>query len=457
MQHILLKKFNVFSFITITFFCTSCANIIPPSGGPRDSLPPILMESLPKDSTINFNSKKITLTFDEFVEVKEVLQNVIINPTLTNQPNIDYKLKNVFITFKDSLKPNTTYSINFGNSIKDVNEGNIARNKTYVFSTGKTIDKNIIKGTVIVAKDGSVDSTLIAVLHNNLNDTAIYKLLPQYTSKLNGQGEFIFHNLPDTTFNLFIIPNGFIKKYTDSTKLFGFENKPIKAQTESDNNVIYVFKEKEEEPKKPSIKSSEKIKFSLQTNIVNGRFDVLDSSLIIISNKAIKKIDSSSISILDSNYKSISPLTFNYDSVDMKIKIDFVKNFSTKYYLIVNKTLLIDSISKSAQIIDTTAFVTFREVDYGKLKLRCNKTISNEVLVIYKDDLLIKSLPITKEMVIDVFKPGEYTLRVLYDENKNGFWDTGNYKSKKQPEKFITLKTKLLVRAKWDNELEISW
>ena len=96
--------------------------------------------AFPKDSSINFNSKKITLTFDEYVEAREMQQNLLVNPVPVNQPIVDYKLRNVYVTLKDSLEPNTTYTINFGNAIKDVNEGNIAKNHSYIFSTGKTID-----------------------------------------------------------------------------------------------------------------------------------------------------------------------------------------------------------------------------------------------------------------------------------------------------------------------------
>ena len=109
------------------FLFSSCANIIPPSGGDRDSLPPVLISALPKDSAVNVFPKLITLTFDEFVTLQDINSNLIVSPTLKNIPSTDYKLRNVTIKFKDSLEANTTYSLNFGNSIKDVNEGNILK------------------------------------------------------------------------------------------------------------------------------------------------------------------------------------------------------------------------------------------------------------------------------------------------------------------------------------------
>src|SRR5436305_12102318 len=144
----IMKKLSIVYFLLI--ICISlisltigsgCANIIPPTGGPKDSLPPVLVSSVPKDSTTNFNAHKIVLTFDEYVELDQNLtQDFIVSPNPENIPLVENKLRTVTIKLKDSLKPNTTYSLDFGNSLKDVNEGNILRNFTYVFSTGKDID-----------------------------------------------------------------------------------------------------------------------------------------------------------------------------------------------------------------------------------------------------------------------------------------------------------------------------
>ena len=102
---------------------TGCANIIPPTGGARDSLPPFLVTALPKDSTLNFNEKKIVLTFNEYVQLdNNINENIVVSPNPDNQPILENKLRTVTVKLKDSLKPNTTYAINFGNGIQDVNE-----------------------------------------------------------------------------------------------------------------------------------------------------------------------------------------------------------------------------------------------------------------------------------------------------------------------------------------------
>lgn len=452
----------VLFFATALFF-SSCANIIPPSGGAKDTLAPILIAALPKDSTINFNAKKITLTFNEYIETRDVQQNVVVNPLPKNQPTIEYKLHNVFVTLKDSLEPNTTYTINFGNAIKDVNEGNPASNKTYTFSTGNTIDNNTITGNVILAQDGKIDSNLVAILHPNLNDTAVIKLKPKYLVKLDGKGFFKFTNLPNATYNLFILPNDYSKKYDDSTKLFAFLNKPI-TTTDSVNNVtLYAYreaeiKEKNNTQQQGNTKNKEVPKLKVTTNIVNNKYDILDTTLSISFTKKIivKNIDS--IQLLDTNYKKIADYKIAFDSINSTINIKNNFTLSSNYILVVGKNAIADTMSVMLSKADTTSFTTLAETDYGNIKIRCNQKTGNAVLQVISNGKLFASLPFTNNQIVKkLFKPGEYELRILIDENNNTIWDAGNYNQKKQPEKVIALTTKLLVKANWDNEIEINW
>ena len=181
--------------LLISLYLTGCANIIPPGGGPRDSLPPKLVVALPKDSATNVRTKNFMLSFDEYVTLQGIQENLIVSPTVKNTPLIDYKLKNVTIKFKDSLEENTTYTLDFGKAVVDVNESNMAKGFRYIFSTGDKIDNGSYNGRVIIAASGKVDSTLIVVLHNNLNDTSVYKNMPRYYTRVDGKGDFRFTNL----------------------------------------------------------------------------------------------------------------------------------------------------------------------------------------------------------------------------------------------------------------------
>ena len=449
--------------VVIANFATSCANIIPPSGGPRDSLPPNLVMAFPKDSSINFNSKKITLTFDEYVEAREMQQNLLVNPLPTNLPVVDYKLRNVYVTLKDSLEPNTTYTINFGSAIKDVNEGNIAKNKTYIFSTGKTIDHYSVKGKVILAKDGKVDSTLTVVLHTNLNDSAVAKLRPRYLTKLDGAGKFSFTNLPKATYNIFVLPNDYSKKYDDTTKLFAFVNEPINTTDSTANYSLYAYREAEPATNTTAPQSSEgkekgdkKLRYT--TSLVNNRYDVLDSSFQIIFNRKVVLKSKNAIQFLDSSFNPVKETIMSFDSTDTHLTIKTKVSLDTKYYLLLSKDSIADSTGVTLTKNDTIKFVSFGENDYGKIKIRCNQPAKNAVLQVLKDGKIQNSFAIvSKEIKQDFFKPGEYELRVLIDENNNGIWDVGNYKQKRQPEKVMPVKTKLLVKAKWDNEMDLTW
>lgn len=447
--------FSAFA-IAYCFTLVGCANIIPPSGGARDSLPPVLIMALPKDSATNVATNKFTLTFSEFVEVKDVQQNLVVNPLPNNMPEVDYKLRNVLIKWKDSLQANTTYTINFGNSIKDVNEGNPAKNFTYIFSTGKQIDEGSLKGTITIAKDGSIDSSLIVVLHPNLSDTAITKLKPKYMSKLNGIGEYQFTNLANGNYNVYALSSSFTKTYQDTTELFAFYNSPISISKDSIktlNLLAFIQTEKEAKPLITESKAEKKITYS--PNLFNGKLDVLDSSFKIVFNKKIS-VDSS-LKLTDTNNVTIANYTKLVEGNTLAIGHKFL--FGGVYKLILPKQSIKDSLGTTLPKTDTIIINCMHQKDYGKVKLRLalNPSIRNPLLLMYKDGSLHKSVPIfTKEVSFTYLMPAEYSLFVVEDVNKNGKWDSGNYFKKLQPEKTIPIKKKLPVKANWDNEMEIS-
>ena len=160
-----LYSLLIFSFAYFLAVANSgCGKIGMPTGGPKDSIAPRLVNASPKLKSTNVRGNKITLTFNEYVELREAQTNVLISPYPKKSPSVDYKLRTVTVKLKDTLLPNTTYSINFGNAIVDINEGNPYKNFTYVFSTGNTIDSLMLTGKVLIAETGKADSTLILAL-----------------------------------------------------------------------------------------------------------------------------------------------------------------------------------------------------------------------------------------------------------------------------------------------------
>lgn len=461
------------SLITLSFFFliievsqTGCANIIPPGGGPRDSLPPRLVTALPKDSSFNTQAKKIVLTFDEYVEVKDITENLVVSPLPKNAPFVESKLKTVTIKLKDSLEPNTTYTFDFGNSIKDINEGNPAKNFTYTFSTGNTIDNNSFSGKVILAETGKIDSTLIAVLYKNTNDTAVFKERPRYIAKLNGDGTFRFKNLPKGNFALFAIENDYTKKYDDSTKTFAFADSLISIGSNNKQALLYAYKEvKKTSPTSSSSNNNagkseadkdKRLKYNI--NLETGRQDILKKELQIEFSRKIKNFDSTKLLLCDTNFKRLTDYRIQLDSTKKKLIItkDWVEK--NNFRLILQKEVVTDTTNTTLAKSDTLKFATKNEADYGSVKIRFNNldTAKHPVLLIFKETSLIESIKITqRDFSRKLFNPGEYEIKILFDKNNNCIWDAGNYKQKLQPEIVRQLEKKLSIRANWDNETEI--
>lgn len=181
-------------------------------------------------------------------------------PHFKNIPLIDARLNSIRIRISDTLLENTTYSIQFGNAIKDVNEGNILKNFTYVFSTGDKIDTGKLKGKVRIAQTGRVDSNFIVVLHPASKDSAIFKERPNYYTKLNGKGQFSFNFLPKGDYQIFALPNDYTKRYDDSTKLFAFLDSAVHIETAQDSLQLYVFQGAKKPEKRKTTSSVKTLK-----------------------------------------------------------------------------------------------------------------------------------------------------------------------------------------------------
>ncbi len=446
---------------------SSCANIIPPGGGPRDSLPPRLVMTVPKDSAVNVTSKNITLTFDEYVTLQNAQENLIISPTVEHTPLVDYKLRNVTIKLKDSLEANTTYSFNFGDAIRDVNESNIAQNLTYVFSTGNKVDVNNYSGRVIVAETGKTDSTLLVVLHKNLADTAIVKERPRYYTRLNGKGDFAFRNLPEGRFAVYVIEGqgNYSRRYNDSTRLFAFRNNPVIINGNTIPDTLYAFQEFKPKEKtttssqqRPSPVSKEDKRLKYSTDLENGQQDIL-SPLSFTFNRKLTSFDSTGFILYDTGFQKLSGYGFSLDTSKTKVTLKYKWKENTALRVWIAKTAVADSAGTTLAKADTVRFITKRESDYGSIRIRfSNLDLSkNPVLQIVSGEKIVESVPLTQaDFIRKLFKPGSYDLRILYDANKNGIWDTGHFGTKQQPEIVQRIPRQLNIRGNWDNEVNVS-
>lgn len=187
-----------------------CANIVSPTGGPKDIVPPVVLLATPENQSSNFNEKEIHLTFDEYVTLNNPNNNILISPPLEKNP--DYKLngKSLIIKFKETLKNETTYSINFGESIKDLHEGNIFKDYSYVFSTGENIDSLTLEGKLLQAIDHKPSADYFVMLYCDENDTISldslpYLVKPYYITKSDKEGNFKFSGLKDSDYLIFAL------------------------------------------------------------------------------------------------------------------------------------------------------------------------------------------------------------------------------------------------------------
>lgn len=448
----------------------SCANIIPPGGGPRDSLPPRLVAATPRDSAthVSVNTKILSLTFDEFVTLQSPQQNLIIspNPNTARLPQYESRLRNVTIRLKDTLEANTTYSFNFGEALRDVNEGNIARNLVYVFSTGPSIDYNTYAGKVIVAEKGKPDSTLLVVLHKNLDDSAVKKNNPRYYTRINGKGDFIFRNLPAGTFAAYVVPNNFLKRYDDSTQLFAFRNTPVSIGPFEQKDTFYAFQAAKPTAVtaaatiKPAAGVKEDKRLRYTPDLDNGQQDLLSSFTLSFNHKLVN-FDSSKLVLYDTGYSKISGYHVSLDTGRTKLSIAYNWKEKQGFRLLLDKEFATDSGGTQLTKKDTIRFSTKSENDYGSIRLRFpNLDLSrNPVLQFVQNDKLVESVPLTRnEFQRKRYRPGTYELRILYDTNQNGVWDTGSFwgTKKRQPEIVYLIPKQLAIRANWDNEVDIS-
>lgn len=184
---------------------TSCANQGQLMGGPKDSVPPVLLRTYPPMYSTNVKKKSYTLKFNEFVEIKDPI-NVVVSPPLEQKPDFFQKGKGFKIKFKeDSLKENITYTVSFGDRVVDLNEGNILENFEYVFSTGDRVDSLAIGGKLLNAFNHNPIENTYVVLYNTNEDSIPLKERPLYISKTDKEGIFRIRNIAPASYKIFAL------------------------------------------------------------------------------------------------------------------------------------------------------------------------------------------------------------------------------------------------------------
>lgn len=183
----------------------SCANIGNPSGGPIDKTPPIFMRSNPTPNAVNVKDRKIEIFFDEIVTLKDPSTKIIVSPAQTEMPRMSALGRKVTVELVDSLLPNTTYTIDFSNTIQDNNEGNAIDNFAFAFSTGSVIDSMRVSGYVLDSRTLEPMQSVVVGLQSNLADSAFHKEKLQRVALTNDRGQFTIRNVSPGSYHIFAL------------------------------------------------------------------------------------------------------------------------------------------------------------------------------------------------------------------------------------------------------------
>lgn len=201
--------YKYISFLLFTGFCLGCAQVGSPTGGPRDLDPPQVVESAPPNYSIHFKAKKILITFNEYIVLDNVNQELIVSPPMEEKPEVKLRKKTLIIEFEEALKENTTYTFNFGNAIKDLHEGNKLQNFEYVFSTGEVLDSMSVRGTLRYAETlAKPEDPITVMLYSDLRDSVPLTEIPLYVGRSDDSGVFSVNNLRPDEYKVFALKDG---------------------------------------------------------------------------------------------------------------------------------------------------------------------------------------------------------------------------------------------------------
>lgn len=231
--------------IIFDFTATSCATMGNPSGGPKDSLAPVLDTAFPPNLTTNFTSKEVVLVFDEYLTLKSANKQIMMSPPIEGDLSIELKGREIIISWDDTLQENTTYTISFGNAVTDFTEGNPNDNLKYVFSTGDFIDSLSLEGRVINAKGEAVEDILVAMYdYARLDsvDSIPFDYLPSYYAYTDEAGKFEMSYLKYGNYHVVAFKDvaGNFKMSTGS-ELTGFLSDTLVLDTATKPILIQVF------------------------------------------------------------------------------------------------------------------------------------------------------------------------------------------------------------------------
>ena len=523
----MLKVRIKYAVVLLLMFAIGCAKRGSITGGLKDSISPVLKMSFPKNFSTNFTAKEIKLTFDEYIKLKGVSKQLVISPPMKTAPDVlpSNPSKIITIKIKDTLQPDTTYSLNFGQSIADNNEENPYNQFKYVFSTGSYIDSLSIGGSIKDALNKAPDnfvSVMLYEVNSKYSDSIVYKNPPRYiTNTLDSLKTFKLENLKagkyllvamkdennnnkfnskedkigfqkqfitipnDTIFELElfkeVLPFKAIKPVQSSGNrlIMGYEGKPKNTKVELRNGatilptIVTKFDQKDSlqiwyKPIKvdslPLNVTNENYKNDFTIKLKAQKKDSLGISpkqsgalsfrekFTLNASIPLVKFDNSKIKIIDKDSVSVA-FTTEYDEFNQQLKFDFPRQPLQKYSFTILPGAMVDFLERENDTLKYSVS-TKNLSDYGNLRVNLQNVKHFPVIVELTNPkgVVVASEYSESSSSVDfvAIEPALYTLRVVYDENKNKEWDAGNFVEKKQSEEVIYFPKEIDVRANWD-------
>ena len=445
---IMKKIIRYITIILTAVLLVRCANIVTPSGGPKDEKPPVVTESSPANNSTNFKGRTVHITFDEFITLDNPANNILISPPMKKKPIFRTNGKTLIIRFEEPLKPETTYSIYFGNAIKDLHEGNIFKNYAFVFSTGDKIDTLSLSGKVISASTMSPMEGFYVGLYADDNDTLAldslpYYFKPNYITTTSKDGKFSFSGLADKDFLIFALkdnnfnqifdqPNEEIAFYPDLVRPYFIENQIVKDTIVNDSisDTIAVLNiAKTEFP-------SYELHSFVQEDSIQKIFkkELVENGLLrFVFRYPAPKVDIHALEEL--------PDTFNI------IPVYSTRQDTVLWYFTPNKDSLWICINDGLKICDTTHYGLKPRTSFTKRKKKQTEEKIKPLSV--KNNIKNNQLRPAQQLILTFDEPVvrlENTDSILFIENQDTLYNTLKL------EKFDEYGLKYLINNKFTTE-----
>lgn len=516
---------------------SSCAQRGRPDGGLKDTEPPKAVSSTPENFSTNYDRDEITINFNEYVKLKNPRQQIFFSPPIEPRPNIyptGPASKYIRLDVeRDSLEEDITYTVNFGKSIEDNNEGNVLPYYKYVFSTGDYVDSLQVEGNVFDAYQRVSDENITVMLYpldSTYSDSVVYNETPRYISFVRDSTSlFSIDNIKAGDYKMVAISdknNNY--KFDPAQDKIGFVEDTLKIPTNQLYDILVFKEELDFEGFRPKQISRQHFEFGFRGRLKDYKIDLLsetnepfeakyfkdaetdtlhywykpylekDSLLFAFSNQGRtdtleirpKQIEEDSLKIsevrpeknkllADFKLKANTPISrFQKDSIRMmdkdSIPVDFQLEVDTLYNHLVFKFEKEESQSYQIDLFpgaitdffDTKndslnyKYTTKALADFGNLELTITNVDEFPIIVELVDEKgkVESSVYETESPTVNfkLVKPGFYYIRLIYDLNANGRWDTGDFLKGVKPEPVLYEAQTVEIRANWDDVLTIS-